>query len=141
MSLEEKQVRKFYDVIWNQYDKSAIPPVLHKSFIFRGSLGIEKKGRNEFAEYLDMIHKALANYQCIIEEIVSEDSKAFAKMQFTGIHQGILMGIKPTNQNVSWDGAALFHFNEGKISSLWVLGDLKSLQTQLNHQNTKITPN
>jgi steroid delta-isomerase-like uncharacterized protein len=135
MTHEQELVRKFYDVIWNDHNKSAIPDVLHKSFIFRGSLGIDKKGHDEFVEYLDMIHSALANYQCTLIEIVTEDSKVFAKVQFTGTHQGTLMGIESTNQKVSWDGAALFHFKEGKISSLWVLGDLKALENQLSHHS------
>ncbi len=134
MSLEEKQVRKFYEIIWNQHDKSIIPEVLHESFSFRGSLGAEKQGHEGFAEYLDMIHNALGNYTCIIKETVSEQSKVFAKMQFTGTHQGVLMGIEPTNRRITWDGAALFHFKGGKVSALWVLGDLKSLEAQLSKQ-------
>jgi len=74
----------------------------------------------------------LQDYSCVIKEMVSEQSKVFAKMQFTGIHRGTLLGFKPTGKRVSWDGAALFHFNEGKVSSLWVLGDIKSLETQLH---------
>ena len=131
-SLEEKQVRRFYETIWNKHDKSAIHEILHESFVFRGSLGLEKNGYEKFIEYLDMIHGALQDYSCVIKEMVSEQSKVFAKMQFTGIHRGTLLGFKPTGKRVSWDGAALFHFNEGKVSSLWVLGDIKSLETQLH---------
>ena len=136
MSLEEKQVRKFYEVIWNEHDKTAIPEILHESFVFRGSLGVEKHGHEGFAEYLDMIHCALGDYNCIIKEIVSEQSKVFAKMQFTGVHHGMLMAVEPTGKRVTWDGAALFRFKDGKVSSLWVLGDLKSLEAQLNEGKT-----
>jgi len=55
MSHEGEQVRKFYDVIWSNHDKSAIPGVLHESFYFRGSLGLAKKGHNGFVEYLDTV--------------------------------------------------------------------------------------
>lgn len=136
MSLEEKQVRKFYEVIWNEHDKSAIPELLHESFTFRGSLGVEKQGYVGFSQYVDMIHSALKDYKCSIKETVSEPSKVFAKMQFSGIHQGILMGLEPSGQRISWDGAALFHFKSGKILSLWVLGDLKSLEAQLDAGKT-----
>ena len=136
MSHEEDQVRKFYEVIWNKHDKKAIPDVLHESFSFRGSLGTKKQGQSGFAEYLDMVHDALGDYKCIIKETVSEQSKVFAKMQFTGIHQGVFMGVKSTGRRVTWDGAALFHFKDGKVLSLWVLGDLKSLEAQLNEYQT-----
>lgn len=136
MSNEIEQVRKFYEVIWNQHDKKSIPDVLHESFNFRGSLGLEKQGHSGFAEYLDMVHSALSDYKCTILEMVAEQSKVFAKMQFSGIHQGIFMGIKPTGHRVTWEGAALFHFKGGKVSSLWVLGDIVSLQAQLAESQT-----
>ncbi len=131
MSPEEKQVRIFYEIIWNQHDKSVIPDVIHDSFIFRGSLGPEKIGHSGFIVYMDMVHNALGNYTCTILDIVAEQSKVFAKMEFSGIHQKEFMGFKQTDRKISWQGAALFHFNNNKISSLWVLGDLKSLEQQL----------
>ena len=134
MNPEVKQVQRFYEDIWNKHDKSVIPFVLHKEFKFRGSLGDEKQGHDGFSEYLDMIHDALKEYTCVINEIVSEPSKAFAKMEFTGIHEGKLMGVVGTGKRLSWSGAALFHFREGKISELWVLGDLKSLETQIHEK-------
>ncbi|HHL45456.1 MAG TPA: hypothetical protein ENJ24_02670 [Gammaproteobacteria bacterium] len=131
MSQEEQQVRKFYEVIWNEHNKGAVPEVLHESFKFRGSLGLEKQGHAGFIEYLDMVHAALADYRCEIKELVSEESRVFAKMQFSGLHQGEFMGFNPTGRRLVWDGAALFHFQGGKVVSLWVLGDLESLRVQL----------
>jgi len=132
---EIDQVERFYEIIWNKYDKSAIPDILHEYFKFQGSLGLKKQGHNGFSEYLDMIHAALGNYRCEILEIVAEPSKVFAKMRFSGIHKDKFMGFHPSNRMVSWNGAALFYFREDKISEVWVLGDLKSLESQLaGHQ-------
>ena len=129
--IEKEQVIKFYEVIWNEHDKSAVPEVLHESFKFRGSLGSEKKGHAGFIEYLDMVHRALGDYRCEIKEMVSEQSKVFAKMRFSGIHKGEFMGVKATGRRLTWEGAALFHFSNGKVASLWVLGDIESLRSQL----------
>lgn len=131
MNSHERQVRKFYGVLWEQHDKSEIPNVLHEAFTFRGSLGQERRGHQGFGEYLDMVHAALANYECIIEDLVCGPEKVFAKMRFTGIHQGEFMGHAPTRKRVSWAGCALFTFDGDKVADLWVLGDLKSLEEQL----------
>jgi len=132
---EIDKVERFYEIIWNKHDKSAIPDILHESFKFQGSLGLIKQGHNGFSEYLDMVHSVLGNYRCEILEIVAEPSKLFAKMRFSGIHKAKFMGFYPSNHMVSWDGAALFYFREYKISEVWVLGDLKSLESQLaGHQ-------
>ncbi len=120
MSPEEKQVRIFYEIIWNQHDKSVIPDVINDPFIFRGSLGLEKNGQSGLIEYIDMIHDALGNYTCTIIEMVVEQSKVFAKMEFSGVHQNEFLGFKQTGRKISWQGAALFHFTNNKkwVSSL-----------------------
>lgn len=123
-------------MLWNAHDKSAISSVLHEDCVFRGSLGQEKKGHEGFSEYTDMVHKALGNYQCIIDELIEEDNKVFAKMKFTGVHQDELMGYLPTNKSVNWIGCALFTFSKNKMSDIWVLGDLKGLEEQLKRNAT-----
>lgn len=136
MSGEVDQVKKFYEVVWNQRNKDAIPEVLHNRVQFRGSLGQNKVGLVGFTEYLDMIHAALGEYQCEIEELVCEPPKVFARMKFSGIHKGRFMGHRPTGKRLTWSGAALFTFANGKVIDLWVLGDLKSLEAQLERNET-----
>lgn len=125
------QVRRFYERLWDAHDKSAIPAVLSEQCTFRGSLGDQKIGHEGFAEYVDDVHSALGEYRCIIEELVAENDKVFAKMLFTGIHRGRFMGIEPTQRRVSWHGCALFSFDGDLIIDVWVLGDLQSLKQQL----------
>lgn len=131
MNNHEEQVRKFYTEIWNKKNYEEISNVLHKDFSFRGSLGQEKKGHEGFKEYANLVHSSLSDYQCIIEELVAQSDKVFAKMIFTGIHNSKFMSYSATGKQVSWAGAALFTFSGDKVSSLWVLGDLKSLEKQL----------
>ncbi len=68
----KEQVRRFYEVLWEAHDTEAIPTVLHENFTFRGSLGQEKSGHDGFAGYVAMVHNALADYRCTIEELVAE---------------------------------------------------------------------
>lgn len=132
MNETELQVRKFYSEIWNKKNLQQIPNIIEPNFEFRGSVGHTKHGHDGFQEYVLFIHDALTDYHCEIQDIVIEPNKAFAKMLFSGIHTGEFMGYAATHKNVSWSAAALFNFNNGKISSLWVLGDLVSLEQQLN---------
>jgi predicted ester cyclase len=131
MSALKDQVRKFYEILWNAHDRSAIPSVLQENFAFRGSLGQEKRGHDGFAEYVDMVHQALGDYRCVIDELVEEGDKVFAKMTFTGVHQAEFLGFQPTWKRVSWAGCALFKFDGDRMSDVWVLGDLKALEDQL----------
>ncbi|NQY22881.1 MAG: ester cyclase [Campylobacteraceae bacterium] len=130
--MHKLQVRKFYEVLWDAHNKEEIASVLHEDFTFRGSLGQEKKGHKGFSGYVDMLHNALGDYKCIIEELVEEENKVFAKMSFTGIHKAKFLNYEPSQKRVTWKGCALFTFKGEKISDVWVLGDLKNLENQLN---------
>lgn len=124
-------VSSFYDDIWNRYDESAMASLLATEFTFRGSLGRTCQGHAEFAKYVNMVHQALGSYRCEMLDVVVEPPRAFARMRFSGIHQGDFLGFGPTGQRVEWSGAALFTFDNTLIADLWVLGDLMGLQQQL----------
>lgn len=129
-------VESFYADIWNRHDKSAIQELLCAEFTFRGSLGPSKVGHDEFAGYVDLVHDALGDYRCDIQELVVGGEKAFAKMLFSGIHRKTFLGYAPTSLRVEWAGAALFTFRDGLISDLWVLGDLHGLHQLLERNRS-----
>lgn len=129
-------VESFYADIWNRHDKSAIQELLCAEFTFRGSLGPSKVGHDEFAGYVDLVHGALGDYRCDIQELVVGGEKAFAKMLFSGIHRKTFLGYAPTSLRVEWAGAALFTFRDGLISDLWVLGDLHGLHQLLERNRS-----
>lgn len=134
--MHKAQVRKFYEVLWGDHNKEAIPSILHENVSFRGSLGQEKRGHDGFSEYVGMVHNALEGYKCIIEDLVEESEKVFAKMSFTGIHRNEFMGYSPSHKRLTWKGCALFTFEGERIFDVWVLGDLKSLEDQLKQNET-----
>jgi steroid delta-isomerase-like uncharacterized protein len=126
-----QQVERFYRLVWDARDLDAIPALLHDDCTFRGSLGHTMRGHAALAGYVNMVHKALAEYRCTIEDLVVEAPRAFARMTFSGIHQDEFLGFPPTGKRVSGYGCALFTFSGEKISDIWVLGDLKGLERQL----------
>jgi len=124
-------VRDFYERVWNAGDQSAVGELISEGFVFRGSLGAERKGQARFWDYVCEVRSALADYRCDILECVSEGQLALAKMRFTGIHVGDFRAHRPSGLPVHWQGAALFRFEHGRIGELWVLGDLAGLDAML----------
>jgi len=129
------QVERFYRELWEAEKKEELSSICAHNFNFRGSLGSERIGHDEFWDYLLMVRGALSDYRCIIEEAVSEQNRVFAKMKFEGIHKETFMQYPPTNLKVSWNGAALFTFKDSLIIDLWVLGDIHSLLELLKKQS------
>ena len=104
------QVKRFYQVIWDQQDHDAVPSVLSSGCRFRGSLGEQKTGHQGFIEYLDSVHRALGDYRCHIETLVCEGHQVFARMTFAGVHRDTFMGYPPYSPAGQLERCRSFHF-------------------------------
>ncbi len=125
-------VERFYAEIWNRGDEAVARAILAPDFRFRGSLGVTADDVDGFLAYVRKVRAALGDYRCIIEDMIVEgDNRTAARMTFTGVHRGELLGVAATGRTVSWAGAAFFTCRDGRIAELWVLGDLDSLRRQL----------
>jgi predicted ester cyclase len=124
-------IEDFYFKVWNRGDEDVAREILAPALSFRASTGPVKSGVPEFIDYVRLVRGALSDYECIIEDLVTEGDRAFAKMLFRGRHTGRFFGVEPTGRELAWVGAALFRFSGGRISSIWVLGDVDGLKVQL----------
>lgn len=59
-------VERFYFALWHREDPGVAEEILADDFRFRGSLGLERRGRDAFVDYMHAIHRALAAYRCEI---------------------------------------------------------------------------
>jgi steroid delta-isomerase-like uncharacterized protein len=121
----------WYSRMWNRWDKSVFPDLLCRDISLRGSLGIAVQGYDGVSSYMDQIRAAFPDFRNSVEEVISEGPAAFARLTYTGTHRGEVLGLAPTGRRISYAGAAVFRFREGKISQVWVLGDLYNLARQL----------
>jgi len=124
-------VECFYLDVWNKADESAAHRILHPQFRFRASLGPERTGPAGFCDYMRAIHRALGEYTCIIDDIVTEERRASARMRFTGLHRAEFFGVSATGRRITWAGAAFFTTDGTQITDLWVLGDVDAVKAQL----------
>ena len=98
-------IERFYTDLWNRFDKSLIPVLLAEDLEFRGSLGHDKRGHGEFAEYVDFVRAAFPVFTNTVEEVVSEGDRSFARLTYWGTHGRELFGILPTGRRVELAGA------------------------------------
>ena len=81
LSPQKEVVRIFFKELWDHADKSLIPKLFHPDFTFRGSLGRELRGHEQFAGYVDLVTTALADYTSDILDMVEEGNKVWAKLR------------------------------------------------------------
>ena len=76
-------VERFYHEVWNWADEAAAKEILHADFRFRGSLGSESRGPERFIAYMRLVHAALADYNCRIDDLIATYDRAAARMTFS----------------------------------------------------------
>jgi predicted ester cyclase len=124
-------VTAFYADLWNRWDETAVNRVLSNDFTFRGSLGLQTRGREEWRNYRDLIHAGSSDFHNEIQTLVIDGDRAAARLRYTGTHDGPLVGRSPTGRRFSYAGAAFFTVRQQQLADAWVLGDLAGLHRQL----------
>jgi steroid delta-isomerase-like uncharacterized protein len=130
-SSAKELVERFYNVAWNQADEAEARQLLDADFRFRASLGPELRGPGGFIAYLRSVHAALENFTCIIDDLIEAPDRAAARMSFSGRHRAQFFGAEPTGREIRWTGAAFFRVRDGKITELWVMGDVDTVKRQV----------
>lgn len=79
MSSDSKAlIERFYYEMWNRADERIAREILHPRFRFRASLGPERHGPDGFIDYMRSVHAALADFTCIIEDLITMADRAAA---------------------------------------------------------------
>jgi predicted ester cyclase len=129
-------IDRFYNDMWNRFDKSVFGEILDPNIHFRGSLGQTKVGFDEFGEYVDYIQGFASDFHNEVLSTITEGNLTFARLSYTGTHQGEVFGLAPTGKRFEYSGAAVFTFVNDLISDVWVLGDIYGLTQQLSVNTT-----
>ena len=126
-SHQKEVVRIFYKEMWDHANTALVPRIFHPDFTFRGSLGPQLVGHEQFIGYVKFVTGALDHYTSDILALVEERNQVFGKLRFHGHHRRELFDIAPTGRHVWWYGTPIFTFEGDLVRDLWVLGDIHGL--------------
>lgn len=130
--MDARTLLERYYAMWNSQDFSQAETLMDPDIRFRGSLGIEANGLEGFKDYAALLMAAFPSLYHAVEITVVENDRAAAYVTYTGKHEGEIFGFAPTGKRICYSGASFFHFRNGKIASVNVLGDLNALHEQLS---------
>jgi steroid delta-isomerase-like uncharacterized protein len=126
------RVRRYYDELWNQWQLDLIDELITRDVRFRGSLGVEVRGRSAFRNYVLLVQRAFPDFHNAIEELIAGDGKVVARLSYSGTHSGEIFGIPRSGHKVAYSGVGIFGFDgQNRIDSAWILGDTMTLLRQL----------
>ena len=139
-SAQKEAVRVFYKEMWDHANTALVERLFHPGFTFRGSLGPQLVGHEQFIGYVRLVTSAFDAYTSDILELGQEGDKVFGKLRFHGYHRRELFGVQPTGRHVWWYGTPIFTFEGACIRDLWVLGDIHGLLARLRGEESTPLP-
>ena len=102
----------------NDRDWSFIQKLLAPNFI-RHDLAEafdEVRGHESFADFLQLVLKALPDQRIQIEDIFAAEDRLAMRFTASGTHQGELLGYAPTGKTVKISQINLYRFEGDKIA-------------------------
>lgn len=133
MSIEENKaiVRRVFEEVWNQRKLDVVDDIFATDHIFHDPFAGNVKGIEGYKQLVSRNITAFPDGQFTIEEQVAEGDKVATRWTGTGTHKGELMGIPPTNVQVTLTGIGISHIVGGKIVEGWTSWDVLGMLQQL----------
>src|SRR5215217_1655916 len=114
MSEENKALKEVYadDIVMHEPDEDV-----------RGIEGL--------TQFVSMIRSALPDLRITLDDDLAEGEKVVSRWRAQGTHQGELMGIAPTGNEVAITGLTIHRIEDGKIIEEWENWDALGLMQQI----------
>jgi predicted ester cyclase len=123
-SVEENKalVKSAIEEIFNQRNVSAADKYIAEDLINNNPLA--GQGREPLKQYFEKVYfTAFPDSQTTIEQILGDNDRVLAFLNWTGTHEGDFFGKQPTNLEVSMRTAHIFRIEDGVIAEQWEIAD------------------
>ncbi len=135
MSEENKAIlRRVTDEVFNQGDLDLVDELFAPDYVLHdpGLPGGELRGTENFKQqWVTMFRTAFPDLQLSVEDQVAEGDRVVTRYTGRGTHQGELMGIPPTGNEVSVGGIIVSRVSGGRVEEEWNSFDALGMMQQL----------
>lgn len=125
----KRTVRKYPRAVASG-ELGVIDEICTENVVSHAPLG-EPRGREALKEYERPVHEAFPNFDVTFEDVVVEGNRVAMRLTIRGTHEGEMMGIAPTGNEVEFQNTVFHRMEDGKIAERWVQPDVLGLLQQL----------
>jgi steroid delta-isomerase-like uncharacterized protein len=121
MSVEENKTiaRRFNDEVWDRGDEAALDELFAEDAIDHGAIPDQPSGREGHKYQVRLFRRAFPDLHVTAEDIFSEGEKVAYRWTGRGTHQGELLGIAPSGNEVIFRGIDVLRIEGGKVVERW----------------------
>jgi steroid delta-isomerase-like uncharacterized protein len=133
MSPEQNKIliRNHYEATTHKGDAEAIEEQVAPDFIDHDAPPGTPRGSEGVKKHIAAVRSAFPDIRVTIEDMIAEGDKVAVRATWRGTHQGVYMGIPPTNRQFTFTGMVFWRIENGKIAERWANIDRLSFMQQL----------
>ena len=132
MSEENKAIaRQGFEEAWSKGNLAVIAEIVGPNFVNHDPANPGVHGPEGFKQLVNMYRTAFPDTQFTIEDQMADGDKVVTRWTARGTHQAELMGVAPTNKQVTVTGISIDRIVGGKIEESWVNWDTLGMMQQL----------
>ena len=132
MSEENKTIlRRWIEEVWHEGNVDAVEEFVTDTYVRHDPNVPEVRGPEAEKQLMDMYLSAFPDLRFTIEDMVAEGDKVVVRYSIRGTHKGELLGIPPTDKQVTLTSTETYRLVEGKIDEQWVNMDTLGMMQQL----------
>jgi len=112
-------IQRWYKDLWSEGDLAVADEIIDPDYAPEW-VSIEAKGPAQVKHEVRYFRSVFPDLVYQIVAIVPQENQVWVRYRAKGTHLGSAWGFKPTNQQVTFEGAAIFTLNPtGKIADRW----------------------
>lgn len=126
----EQLVRRFFEELCNARQSAVADELVASDYVSHGPQAPPAQGPDGVRARVAVYQDALDGHWQV-NELHSTADRVIARWTGTGTHTGELMGIDPTQREISVDAISIFRVADGKIAEEWTVWDALGLLQQV----------
>ena len=135
MNLQDKQnmldvIDRFYKM-WTTGDTSGVETIVAPDYAQVPSQQ-EQPGRDTFPEIIKGFRTAFPDLNATITHLLVDGDYVQVRGEWTGTHDGEMMGMPATGKKVSFTAFDLHRIENGLVAQTWHLEDFSAIMAQLS---------
>lgn len=132
MSEENKAVvQRYIEEVYNKGNVDAVDDLFAADFVDHALLGDQGQGAEGVKQIVPSLRRAFPDEQITIEDIFAEADKVVYRWTARGTHKAEIMGVAPTDKQVTVTGISIIRVADGKIVEEWTNRDDLGMMQQL----------
>lgn len=125
-------VKRWFEEVWRDGREETIDALFHPEGVAHfNQMPEELRGPEGVKQVRRLMAGAFSDFRVSIESMLADGNEVGVRWVASGTHDGELMGLPPTHEDVTFNGATWVKIEGDRIVEFWINGNLSGVMRSL----------